>query len=370
MMLQPGIPSEAGLDGHITHQLGEILERSIGDGADSVAPSAVAVVARNGVLGFHRAYGHAALDTVFDLASLTKAAATAVALMMLVEERSIGLDERLAHWLPEWSGAAKESVTLRQVLAHRAGLWEWRPIYVHAVEPVTAIDFVARAELRRAPGAGRHYSDLGLMLGGEVVRRVSGGSLSSYLRTNVYEPLGMASTRFCPPRSWRSRIAVTSHGDRIERRMVASGDPYPVPEAGARFAGWRRRVLVGEVNDGNAYHAFAGEAGHSGLFGTAQDLARLGRALTHGELVSADTLSDFTSDHFDVGQGLIYRTRRLGGAACFGHPGFTGTQWLVCPQLDLVVVLLTNRLHVQGVPRSIDVLWEAMLRVIAAAVAG
>jgi CubicO group peptidase (beta-lactamase class C family) len=134
-----------------------------------------------------------------------------------------------------------------------------------------------------------------------------------------------------------------------------------VPERGRHFANWRDHELVGEANDCNAFHAFGGAAGHAGLFATAHDLAVIGIALMHGELVSRSVLDLFATEVADVGQGVVFRTTLLAGKRALWHPGFTGTRWLICPDHDTVVVLLSNRLHVDGEPRPVDAAWEAVL---------
>jgi serine-type D-Ala-D-Ala carboxypeptidase len=304
-------------------------------------------------------------DTIFDLGSITKVAVTTALVMVLVERGELDLDAPAATWLP----GVDERITPTHLLTHRAGLWEWWPVYFSAREPSAAIAFVCSLELRYPVGAGRHYSDLGFMLLGEIVRRVAGEELDALARREVFEPLGMRDTGYRPAASLRPRIAPTSHGDAIERRMLATGEPYPVPLDPAAFGGWREHTLHGEVNDGNAHHAFGGVAGHAGLFSTARDLVAFGEALLDGGGVwSRATVQRFMREPFDPGQGLGFWTRRLqeatGRAVGFGHSGFPGTELAVVPEDDLVVVLLTNRLHVAGEPQPIAPLWrEALARI-------
>jgi CubicO group peptidase (beta-lactamase class C family) len=217
---------------------------------------------------------------------------------------------------------------------------------------------VCSLDLRYPVDSGRHYSDLGFMLLGEIVRRVSGEELDAAARRLIHEPLGMRDTTYVPDPALRDRIAATSAGDAYERRMVATGEPYPVPLDSSAFAGWRRHTLVGEVNDGNAHHAFGGIAGHAGLFSTARDLVAFGEALAHGGPVwSRKTVSLFTREGPDPGQALGFWTRRPG----FGHSGFPGTELLVDPARGLVAVLLTNRLHAPGDPQPLAPAWDRVV---------
>jgi serine-type D-Ala-D-Ala carboxypeptidase len=353
---------------HSLASLETVLEGSFGSSPNALAPCAsVLITDRAGTL-YERGFGGASVDTIYDLASVTKAAITAPLLMSLVEAGTLQLDRPVAAWLPEWNNTPFAAVTMRMLLAHRSGLWEWRPVYLHSSDVDSSIEFVASTQPRYAPGTGHHYSDLGLMLAGEVVRRAAGyGSLAELARDRLFKPLGLETIGFNPAVSLRKRIAPSSRGDSYEERMIATGEPYPVPELGQRYEGWRRYTLVGEANDGNAHHAFGGEAGHAGLFGTARELARLGEAVAGAQLTSAATLQSFLDEPFDPGQGLVFRTGTLLGRRTFWHAGFTGTRWLCCPDLELVVVLLSNRLMRPKEPLPLDDVWTTVLAAVEAA---
>lgn len=346
---------------HSLASLDEVLEGCFGSSPSALAPCASVLITQRAGTLYERGFGGASVETIYDLASVTKAAVTAPLLMGLVDAGSVQLDRPVATWLPEWNNTPFAAVTMRTLLGHRSGLWEWRPVYMHSSERMSSIDFVASTEPRYEPGAGHHYSDLGLMLAGEVVQRAGHGSLAELARDRLFKPLGLETIGFNPPSSEHASTAPSSRGDSYEERMVATGEPYPIPEVGQRFDGWRRHTLVGEANDGNAYHAFGGEAGHAGLFGSARDLARLGEAVAGAQLSSAATLQSFLDEPFDPGQGLVFRTGTLLGRRTFWHAGFTGTRWLCCPELEVVVVLLTNRLMRPGEPLPLDDVWATLL---------
>jgi CubicO group peptidase (beta-lactamase class C family) len=352
---------------HSLASLDTALEGCFGSAPNALAPSASVLITHRALTLYERGFGGAGIETIYDLASITKVAVTAPLLMSLVEAGTVRLDQPVAIWLPEWNNTPFAAVTMRTLLAHRSGLWEWRPVYMHSSDTDRSIAFVTSTQPRYTPGAGHHYSDLGLMLAGEVVRRAAHGSLAELARDRLFKPLGLETIRFNPPVSLRERIAPSSRGDSYEERMVATGEPYPIPELGQPFEGWRRHTLVGEVNDGNAHHAFGGEAGHAGLFGSARELARLGEAVAGAQLTSAATLQSFLDEPFDRGQGLVFRTGTLLGRRTFWHAGFTGTRWLCCPHLELVVVLLTNRLMRPGEPVPLDDVWESVLAAVATA---
>jgi CubicO group peptidase (beta-lactamase class C family) len=347
--------------------LDQTLRDCFGPSPTALAPTASVLITHRADALYERGFGGGTSETIYDLASVTKAAVTAPLLMGLVEAGTVQLDRPVAAWLPEWNDTPFAAVTMRMLLAHRSGLWEWRPVYMHSSDRDRSIAFVASTQPRYAPGAGHHYSDLGLMLAGEVVRRAGHDSLAELARDRLFKPLGLETIGFNPAASLRNRIAPSSRGDSYEERMVATGEPYPIPESGQPYEGWRRHTLIGEANDGNAHHAFGGEAGHAGLFGNARELARLGEAVAGSQLTSTATLQSFLDEPFDPGQGLVFRTGTLLGRRTMWHAGFTGTRWLCCPDLELVVLLLTNRLMRPGEPLPLDGVWATVLAAIEAA---
>lgn len=265
-------------------------------------------------------------DTRFDVGSVTKVAVTTCLAMRLYDAGSLDLDVPVARWYPAFGNGAKREVTVRQLLTHRAGLWEWWPTYAFAREPADALAYAAGLPLRHPPATARHYSDLGFMLLGGIVERVAGRAIDDLAGSELFAPLGLDSSGFRAGAVSGAPVAATSHGDRYEHAMLATGDPYPVGVEPAAFAGWRAHTLVGEVNDGNAFHAFRGVAGHAGLFTTAGDLARLGlallAALRGGGAWSAETVGLFTSPGEDPQQALGFRTARIGAQRVVGHSGF------------------------------------------------
>ncbi len=207
-------------------------------------------------------------DTIFDLASLTKPLATAVAMMVMVRERKIALDDRVSRFFHNFGVHGKTHVTFRHLLAHTSGLPAWRPYCkdILSIEREGRINFTAshgakefvyeaiqREKPEAAPGARTVYSDLGFMLLGAAIEEVSGMSLDRYCHEKIFKPLGLRSTSFIDLSLLRTR--------RLEpiAEMIAPTERCP----------WRKRVLCGEVHDDNAY-AMGGVAGHAGLFSSAR----------------------------------------------------------------------------------------------------
>ncbi|MDA1080452.1 MAG: serine hydrolase [Gemmatimonadetes bacterium] len=319
--------------------------RSVLDAAvrDSAFPGAYAIVGRrSGVLA---EYGAGHLDrapsptpgphSLWDMASLTKVVALTSAMMQLVERNRVSLDAPVQRYLPTWTGANKERVTVRHLLTHASGLPAWRPVYKEATDPGSAMQLVYATPLDTFPGVRMVYSDLGAILLGEIVRAVSGERLDAYAARNVFGPLGMADTRYLPAASDSARIAPTEI------------DP------------WRQRHLRGEVHDENAF-ALGGVSAHAGLFSSGHDMARFARAyLGGGILDGARVFNEATIRQFATVQDSTFSNRALGWETpngtnsaghllrrpAFGHTGFTGTSVWIDPANDLFIVLLTNRVN-------------------------
>ncbi len=318
--------------------LAHYLEESV---ARRAFPGAVVAVGRHDTVLYIHAFGrldyeHAApvtTRTVWDLASLTKVVGLTTAMMQLVEEGKVDLDAPAARYVPAFHDS---TVTVRQLLTHSAGLPAWRPFWqkVHTREEMFAL--VDAEPLEAPPGSRVAYSDLGAMVLTQIVENVTGRRLDRYLDERLFRPLGMRETRYLPPKSWRSRIAPTE--------MDTT---------------YRHRLIRGEVHDENAA-SMGGVSGHAGLFSTAPDLVKFAQMLLgHGRagrvrIVDSAVVAQFTRVPQPAfsSRALGWDTPSEGSSAgtklsshAFGHTGFTGTSIWIDPELDLFVILLTNRVH-------------------------
>lgn len=315
--------------------------------------------------------------TAFDIASVSKVAATTTAILRLVGRGELRFEDHVDRFLPRTHCAPE--TTVRHLLHHRAGLWEWQPLYLDRAH-TDAADAADALPLRYGLDEVHHYSDLGFMLLGRIVSVVTGLPLDDAVRELVTAPIGLDRTGYGPA---VAPVASSAIGDAAERRMVATGEPYPIlipvtdpvtdhaTDPAADFA-WREGEINGVVNDGNCFHAYGGVAGHAGVFSTADDLLTLGMALAspdrHPELWHPQLVAELFRDGPDQGQALGWRSRTalVGGlkTRMLWHPGYTGCALGVIPETasapGAAVVLLCNRLFAAE-PATTETLWHTAL---------
>ena len=319
--------------------------------ASGLIPGGVVAVGHGGRVVYCKAFGWRSLepareamtvDTLFDLASLTKPVATAPAIMQLVEQGRLGLDDPVAKVLPEFAAHGKQAITLRQLLTHFSGL----PVDLDLKNEWRGRDAAYRMAMDAAPtqppGTQFRYSDVNYIVLGFVVEKVTGLTLDEYAQRHIFLPLGMSETRFLPPAAWLARTAPTAYDE-------------------------HHQMLRGQVHDPTA-RRMGGVAGHAGVFSTADDLAKFAEEMLGAHRVlSVATLRLMTTPQQPINTGVL---RGLGwdiespfssarGEAypigSFGHTGFTGTSIWIDPSTDSYVILLTNRVHPNG-GRSINAL--------------
>ncbi|WP_203453810.1 serine hydrolase domain-containing protein [Jiangella aurantiaca] len=278
----------------------------------------------------------AATDTIYDLASVSKLFTTIVVLQQ-VEAGRIDLDAPAVGYLEDYAPTGLQGITVRQLLTHTSGLVSWLPLWRDWPTPEARIDAVLAAMPTKPPGTAYLYSDLNMITAGLVAEEVSGQPLDVLVREGITEPLGMTDTGYNPPASELDRIAATEFQAAPPRGMVR-----------------------GEVHDENAW-SLNGVAGHAGVFGTAQDLARLAQAILNGgayggeRILQPDTVEAMLTDE-NTGfpgnaHGLGFELNQrwymdaLSSPSTAGHTGFTGTSMVIDPLSRSFVILLTNRVH-------------------------
>jgi beta-glucosidase-like glycosyl hydrolase/CubicO group peptidase (beta-lactamase class C family) len=340
-------PAPAEMSAHLQPAY-DLLDRAVSDGA---FPGGVLAVGLNDELAVHP-FGHltrdakspaVTADTIYDVASLTKPFVTTTAIMRLVQGGELSLDAPVVRFLPEWAAAAKSDpdpswrarVTVKMLLLHDSGLPAHRDFFLQAKTPEAVLARIMAEPLVREPGKEIEYSDLGFILLGQIVERLTGDPLDENAQ-DIFERLQMKNSLFKPPKNLRSRIAPTEEDTT-----------------------YRKRLIQGEVHDENAY-ALGGVAGHAGLFSTAGDIAEFAQMMLNGGIYAQHRiLRRSTINQFTAREAIGNSARALGwdvpvqpsssgqyfSAKSYGHTGFTGTSLWIDPERNLFVILLTNRVN-------------------------
>jgi CubicO group peptidase (beta-lactamase class C family) len=329
-------------------EVDRLMQQAVTEG---IFPGAVLLVSAGTAVVFSEAYGLANLheqrpmtvETIFDLASLTKPLATTLAMMRLVQDRKISVEQPLGDLLPECQKSDKARIKLKHLLYHNSGLPNYRPYY----KRLSKIEMdLRRAELRRLLvkepliqlcGKEVLYSDLGFMMLAWVVEHVTGQRLDHFVAQEIYQPLGLENLFF----------------------NAYNADDHRGPFAATEDCVWRHKLIVGQVHDENAF-VVGGIEGHAGLFGTADDVNRLLIELLftyHGQMSAAifnkDVLNQFFKRLPNTDKAMGFDMPRLIRASCgrgfsnnsVGHLGFTGTSFWMDLEKSITVILLTNRVH-------------------------
>jgi serine-type D-Ala-D-Ala carboxypeptidase len=343
-------------------------------------PGAVILVTKDGKTVLRKAYGYALKydydhnpvvppemmtpEHLFDLASLTKVVGTTTSIMLLVDRGLVRVDDPVCKYIKGFDTPEKRNITLRNLLTHTAGLWEWYPLYYFASTREQCYHVIDSLPLRRPVGVKRSYSDLGFDKLAEIVESVSGMPIDRFMEENIFIPLGMTSTLFNPlEKGGFDKIAATSPGNPTEWKMVHDpGSVFRIKSMDPdNWNGWRHYLLRGEVNDGNAWYANKGISGAAGLFSTADDIQKLVTMLLNkgktgnGQFLSSDVINSFIKqDKFRNGLGWMMDPAlsfmKNAPAGSFGHTGFTGTSISVVPSKKVSVILLINRLNMGLLP--------------------
>lgn len=336
-------PAELSFNAERLAMIDDVVQESLDQ---SKMPGCVVVVGRREGVAYRKAFGFRSvqpekipmtLDTVFDLASLTKPIATATSVMILIQQGRIELEAPVAKYLPDFGANGKDAITVRHLLVHTGGLIADNSMDDYKGTPDEAFAKIDTLSLKAAPGAEFTYSDVGFIVLGRLVQAVSGRNVHEFASENVYQPLVMNETGYLPADALKSRAAITEQRD--------------------------GRWMQGEVHDPRAY-ALGGIAGHAGLFSTADDLTRYATMMLSGgrlgdvEILKPETFRLMTTAvdvprgrralGWDARTGYSSNRGDLMSSKAFGHGGFTGTGLWVDPEQNLFVLFLSNRVHPDG----------------------
>lgn len=317
---------------------------------DDKVPGAVLLVWHNGQVVYKKAYGHRSLEprrepmtlnTIFDLASLTKVVGTTTAVMQLVEQGKVRLNDPVAEYIPEFAQNGKQDVTVRDLMTHFSGLPPDLDLSTPWQGKETAYKMAYAETLQNPPGARFVYSDINFIVLGALVERVTGETLDVYCQRHIFAPLGMSHTRYLPPKTWLPQIAPTQYDE-------------------------QNHMLRGIVHDPTA-RRMGGVAGHAGIFSTADDLAKFALALLRGStILSPLAIEKMTTPQqpptaqvlhglgWDLDSPFSSNRGAFLPVGSFGHTGFTGTSLWIDPTTRTFIVLLTNSVHPRGMGSAID----------------
>jgi beta-N-acetylhexosaminidase len=338
----PARSESATLQSRLKGVLDSLIEEQIGKRA---FPGAALAVGHRGDLVFQKGYGKldssekapaVTNETIYDLASLTKVITATTLAMQLYERGQLKLEHPVSRYFPGFVEEGRDKITIRHLLTHTSGLPAHLPLYKDLKGKLAFVEKILQVPLESTPGTMAVYSDLGLILLGDILEKLAVEPLDQLATARIFRPLGMKHTFFNPKREWKKLIAATEI------------DP------------WRGRLLRGEVHDENAF-AMGGVSAHAGLFGNTSDLAIFcqmllnGGVYDHRRVVRRSTLERFTArQNFPQGssRALGWDTPSNGSSAgnllspnSFGHTGFTGTSVWIDPARELFIILLTNRVH-------------------------
>ncbi len=339
--LASGVLAQSMPGGAAFASVDQIMTSAVSKGS---IPGGVVLVGHGNQVVYRKAFGMRSLepareamtvDTIFDIASMTKCIATATSVMKLVEEGKIRLNDPVAMYLPEFAKNGKENITIRQLLTHFSGLREDLDLKTPWHGRDMAYQMAMDAQPVIPPGSRFLYSDINFETLGFVVEKVSGLSLHEYSEKNIFAPLGMTTTRFLPPPAWRPRIAPTEYDE-------------------------HHQMLRGTVHDPSA-RRMGGVAGHAGVFSTADDLSRYAQDMLAGfhvlstlsvEKMSTPqqppTAASLRGLGWDIDSPFASNRGEFLPVGSFGHTGYTGTSIWIDPTTNTYVILLTNAVHPRG----------------------
>ena len=310
--------------------------------SESKMPGCVVGVGNRHGLLYQKAFGNRSLDpvspmtldTVFDMASITKPVSTATSILQLIEKGKLRLKDKVSSFFPEFASNDKEPIHVEHLLLHTSGLIPDNPMADYLQGPEQAWVKICELKLTAPIGTAFKYSDVNFIILGKLVEKITGQSLDTYTRENIFQPLGMKETGYLPAEDLHSRCAPTEKRD--------------------------GKWIQGQVHDPRA-HALGGVAGHAGLFSTLSDLALYAKSMlgnSNPQILSPWTRQKMTSGYlvpngtrglgWDKRSGFSLNRGDLLSDLAFGHGGFTGTVLWIDPGTDLFFIFLSNRVHPDG----------------------
>lgn len=332
-------------------------------------PSAVYLAAEKGEIVLHDAIGlavvepekiRARLDTIYDLASLTKVLITGLLCAKLIEAGEINLSDKAAKYFAEFDTDEKRGITLGNLLTHTSGFPAWFPFYTSFCDKnrkkECVLSVIVQSSLGNPINSKVVYSDFNFLLLGFLLERFYGESLDKLAEREIFAPLGLQNTFYNPPKELRERIAASEKGNEYEKQTCVNSG-FDVSDYN-----WRDHQIWGEVHDGNCYF-MDGVSGHAGLFSPAEEVFRIAQQFlpATSTLLKPETCALFRTNFtegLNEARSVAFQLAETADSAAgtalpedsFGHLGFTGTSLWIDPQKERIFILLTNRTHNRQLP--------------------
>ena len=345
-------------------QISEFLQSRI-DAKDF--PSAVYLVAEKGEIVLQDALGFAVvepekieakLDTIYDLASLTKPLVTGLLLAKLIENGEINLSDKISKYFIKFDTEEKREITIENLLTHTSGFTSWKPFYLISNLKSKILNLIACEPLENSVNVKVVYSDLNFILLGFLLEKIYGKPLDEIAKQEIFAPLNLQNTFYNPTKERQKRIAASEKGNEYEKNVCREmGFEIRNPQSQIR-----NRPVWGEVHDGNCYF-MNGVSGHAGLFSTAEETFKIAQQFLANQttLLESETcklfrtnftegLNEARSIAFQLAETKDSTASAALSKDSFGHLGFTGTSLWIEPERERIFILLTNRTHARELP--------------------
>lgn len=346
------------------NQISEFLQSRI-DAGDF--PSAVYLVAEKGEIVLQDALGlavvepeknEARIDTIYDLASLTKVLVTGLLCAKLIESGEINLSDKISKYFNEFDTDEKREITIKNLLTHTSGFRGWLPFYLKTNDGLQITNLIAAERLENLINSKVVYSDLNFILLGFLLEKIYGKNLDEIAKDQIFTSLNLKNTFFNPPKELQKRIAASEKGNEHEKNTCRELD-YKIPNPQSQF---RNQIVWGEVHDGNCYF-MQGVSGHAGLFSTAEETFKIAQQFLANQttLLKPETCALFRTNFtkgFNEARSIAFQLAETPDSTAgktlapdsFGHLGFTGTSVWIEPESERIFILLTNRTHARELP--------------------
>lgn len=330
-------------------------------------PSAVYLVAEKGEIVLQDALGfsvvepekiEAKVETIYDLASLTKPLVTGLLCAKLIERGEINLTDKISKYFSQFETDEKREITIENLLTHTSGFQAWKPFYLITNSKFQIPNLIASELLENPINMKVVYSDLNFLILKFLLEKLYGKSIDEIAKQEIFEPLKLQNTFFNPPEELQKQIAASEKGNEYEKNTCIE-QGYEIPNPQSQF---RNQIIWGEVHDGNCYF-MNGVSGHAGLFSTAEETFKIAQQFLANQttLLKPETCQLFRTNFTpnlnearSIGFQLAATSESTASKALnldsFGHLGFTGTSLWIEPETERIFILLTNRTHARQLP--------------------